>query len=104
MDQTPPKVQISYEEEDKQQPLEWARNLKFVNSADTAFKLDPNPSNNVPKPVSKKDFYFCQVRGFVFSKVTPTALDNPRIGALSETALDLIGVNAKEILASETYK
>jgi len=68
--------------------------LLFENTIRKHFELDPNPSNNASR----------QVKGFCFSRVTPTPLDNPRIGALSSSALKLIGLDAKDITVSEESK
>ncbi|TNV81379.1 hypothetical protein FGO68_gene17630 [Halteria grandinella] len=62
--------------------------LKFENTAANYFQLDPNPSNNVPR----------QVRGFAYSKCTPTPVKNPYIASLSESALNIIGLKKATLL------
>ena len=44
------------------------------------------------------------VRGYSFSKMTPTPLESPRIAALSPSALELIGLDASQILLDEKTK
>lgn len=40
----------------------------------------------------------------MYSRVIPTPLKNPKIGALSQPALELIGLSKEEILQSEALK
>jgi len=55
-------------EEEKNPSIETvSTRLNFINTAAHTFSLDQNPSNNVSR----------QVKGYVYSKVTPTPLINP---------------------------
>ena len=44
------------------------------------------------------------MRGFIFSRVIPTPLKNPRIGALSNSCLQLFGLDKTEIQSGDPNK